>query len=116
MTYEDALSRLGCLLAADQEPTLDAEELGALLQESRAPDGSGRLVGDPGYEPAYDLLLAARKGWERKAAKVAGSYDFRSSDQAFERSQLLEMCLTMRGVYARKIHRRLGPNPEETER
>ncbi len=48
MTYEDALSRLGCLLAADQEPTLDAEELGALLQPGRSPSARCKpRKGDP---------------------------------------------------------------------
>lgn len=57
-------------------------------------------VGSDTWVPTWDLNYAAAEGWRRKAAKVAGSYDFSSGGDAFSRSQMVEACLSMAKMYA----------------
>lgn len=50
----------------------------------------------------WDLDVAAMLGWERKAG-LAVSFDFKTEDQQFSRSQLAEQCRKQAAVYSDRI-------------
>ena len=53
------------------------------------------------WVPTWDLNTAAAEGWRRKAAKVAGNFDFGADGQNFDRSQVLDNCERMARMYDR---------------
>jgi len=67
-------------------------------------DGSVTWV-DNGSEwaPTWDLDKAAALGWERKAAKAVGGFDFKTEDQQFARSQVAKTCLDMADRHRRRM-------------
>jgi len=67
-------------------------------------DGSVTWV-DNGSEwaPTWDLDRAAALGWERKAAKAVGGFDFKTEDQQFARSQVAKSCLDMADRHRRRM-------------
>jgi hypothetical protein len=55
------------------------------------------------WKPTWDLNAAAARGWELKAGKAAGRFDFGTDGQTFQRSQIIAQCNRMAGIYRRKI-------------
>jgi len=55
------------------------------------------------WKPTWDLNAAAAKGWELKAGKAAGRFDFGTDGQTFQRSQVVAHCNRMAGIYRRKV-------------
>lgn len=55
------------------------------------------------WTPTWDLNRAAMLGWEAKAGKAAGGYDFRTEDQQFARSQIAAHCLAMADRYRARV-------------
>lgn len=49
----------------------------------------------PAPRDSWDLADAANKGWLKKAAAVAGDFDFKDAGQSLTRSQVHEHCLKM---------------------
>lgn len=47
----------------------------------------------------FDVYGAAAVGWEWKAAKVAGAYDFGRGDQNWDRSQMYDHCMKQAAYY-----------------
>lgn len=55
------------------------------------------------WAPTWDLNAAAAAGWERKASKAAGDFDFMTGDQQFMRSQRAAACREQARAYRAKI-------------
>jgi hypothetical protein len=96
--------RLQEMTAADSEPLLSEAELWSLFEQARRADQWGVAPDDASWEPTYDLNAAACRGWEMKAGKVAGEFQFETDGQVFMRHQKHRMCLEMADRYKRKIN------------
>lgn len=101
--YRRVRGRLARLVAADMAPTLDDEDLDEILTKARRPDTACRVPSDAAWTPTWDLNAAAVEGWEIKAGRAAGDYDFAASGQRFNRSQVSEQCLKMADLYRRGV-------------
>lgn len=55
------------------------------------------------WAPTWSLDAAAARGWDRKAALIAGRYDFQTGDQAFSRSQQLAQFQLMARTYRARL-------------
>ncbi len=53
------------------------------------------------WTPTYDFRAAACAGWELKASKVTGRFDFLTDNQNFKRSQQFTQCMLMAEHYRR---------------
>lgn len=62
-----------------------------------------REDGSDTWVPTWDLNTAAAEGWRRKAAKVAGAFDFSTDGQSFSRSRMHAHCLEMARMYATSV-------------
>jgi len=60
------------------------------------------------WAPTWDLDYAAELGWEMKAGKAAGRFDFTTDGQTFRRGQVITHCNEMAARYRRK---RFGSAP-----
>ena len=60
------------------------------------------------WAPTWDLDYAAELGWEMKAGKVAGRFDFTTDGQTFRRGQFITHCHQMAARFRRK---RAGSTP-----
>lgn len=67
-------------------PYSDAE-LTAIIERFPLVDEDGYEPDDSSWTPVYDLNAAAADIWGRKAALVAGQYDFSADGATFHRSQ-----------------------------
>lgn len=103
MDEDTARDRLKSMVGWDQTPTLDAEQVEALLDYARRIDSSGIAPTATGWTATFDLNSAAAEGWRWKAAKVAGEFNFGADGQTFDRSQMSEMCLGMADRYQRRV-------------
>lgn len=98
-----ARARLANMVAANEEPTLDAVQINDLLALASVPDANGVAAADPGWTPTYDLNCAAAEGWRWKAAKAASSYAFTLDGDSTERSFLMIRCEHMADRYSKLI-------------
>lgn len=79
------------------------------LTSSSAPGGQiddGTVIWeDIGAEwaPTWDLDAAAAMGWELKAGKAAGRFDFTTDGQTFRRGQIIDHCQKMAATYRRRV-------------
>lgn len=101
MTYDEALSRLRPMVAADVNPKLDSDELDELVVGARRDDAAGVAPDGAGWVETYDLNAAAAEGWRRKAGKVAPLYDFAIDNQRSEEGDVYTHCLSQAEHYAR---------------
>lgn len=103
MTQQDALDELKDMLAWEQPPVLEEAQVVRLLLGSSQPDTDGYLPSEESWSSSYELDAAAAEGWRRKAAIVAGDYDFSDGEARLSRSQMLQHCLKMANEYKTKI-------------
>lgn len=67
-------------------------------------DGDVRWIDNgSAWRPSWDLVRAAAAGWESKAGKAVGMFDFATGDQEFSRSQVVAQCREMARHYRSKI-------------
>jgi hypothetical protein len=73
------------------------------------PTSRDGLIGDgtatfqevgPAFPEQWDLRRAAHLGWLRKAAQIAGDYNFSVDGQSFSRSQAVTHCMEMASRFA----------------
>jgi hypothetical protein len=78
-------------------------DITGVRNSAQVSDGQVRWMDAGGtWVPTWDLDLAAAHGWELKAGKVAGRFDFTTDGQTFRRGQLLDHARTMSKMYRRK--------------
>lgn len=94
---------LETMLAWDQVPALTTDEVDDLVVIAKRIDASGLAPDAADWTETWDLNSAAAEGWRWKAAKVAGSFDFVTDSQRFDRSQIAAMCLDMADRYRRRV-------------
>lgn len=54
------------------------------------------------WVPTYDQFAAIGDGWEMKAAKLVGNYQFASDGQTFNRQQVYDHCMEMASSWKRR--------------
>lgn len=84
-----ALVRLRIDVAADSRPVLSQAVLDTILDDARVIDPNGRRPTDPAYVPTWNLAYAARRGWEAKAALVAGDFTFSADGASYSKGDVL---------------------------
>lgn len=55
------------------------------------------------WTPTWDLNAAAAGGWQIKAGKAAGRFDFTTDGQQFNRSMVVAACRAQAAEYRRKV-------------
>ncbi len=55
-----------------------------------------------GWAPTWDLDYAAELGWQMKAGRAAGRFDFTTDGQTFRRGQVITHCQQMAASFRRK--------------
>lgn len=108
MNATEAMTWLWLRLLPDQEPYLDAAAVAELLRMARTVDASGLAPSDEDWTPTYSiqgLYRAAAEGWDIKAAKASGNYDFTADGQTFRRSQVIDHCRAQAAIWRRKTNR-----------
>lgn len=100
MTESEAQALLEKMVAATSVPTLDAIEVGQLLDRARRADSSGLAPSDANWTPTWNLDAAAAEGWRWKAGKVAGAYTFGDAGATFSRSDMVKACMDMAKTYS----------------
>jgi hypothetical protein len=102
MNATQARARLERMLQWQSAPALSADEVTDLLDLARVADVWGAAPDDQGWEPTWDLRLAAAEGWDRKAGKVAASFDASAGEADAKRSQMFAMCREQAASYRRR--------------
>lgn len=103
MTEAEALTELTLLVAADEEPVLDAVNLESILAYGRRPDAGGNVYADTDWDPTWDLNSAAAEGWRRKASIAAGRFSFAEDGQRFDRAAVYAHCTAQAQVYSDRV-------------
>lgn len=101
MTADEARARLERMVAPDMDPALATDDVDDLMVIAQIPDSCDRPPSDPDWIPTWDLDAAAAAGWEIKAGRAAGGFDFGEDGQRFNRSQIHTGCMAMVAVYRR---------------
>jgi hypothetical protein len=72
---------------------------------ARISDGPVLVWEDAGtaWSPTWDLHAAAAEGWELKASKAAGRFDFTTDGQTFRRGQIISHCQQMARTHRRRV-------------
>lgn len=80
-------------------------QAGASPQWAYLLDGTSLRWLDVGsvWVPTWDLAAAASLGWELKAGKAAGRFDFLTDGQQFARGQVVAHCNAMASRYRRRV-------------
>lgn len=99
----DAITLVQEQAVTDQPPTLDALEVGRLVDRSARMDTAGNAVDSNDWTETYDLNAATALAWERKAALTATKFDATIDGQSVSRSQLHAHCIGMARMYRARI-------------
>ena len=91
------------MIAADQYPVIVDHEIEDVIRQCRLKDKNGYPVGDANYCLTIDVNLVCTRLWARKAGRAAGDFDFKSDNQQFTRSQIIEHCLQMQRHYQKQV-------------
>lgn len=86
MTEDQARAQLERMVAHDSAPTLDSDEIDALMAIAETEGG-------------WDLDAGAAEGWRRKAGATAGSYTFSVDSQLSRQGEVHANCLAMAEYY-----------------
>lgn len=108
MTEEQALFRLGKMVASDVDPVLTSEELDELLEIAKREDTEGLAPSDDGWEPTFDLNSAAAEGWRWKAGRVAPKFGVTLDSDSLQRQQVYAHCVSQASIYAKKLVGTIG--------
>lgn len=102
MTEEEALARLGRMVASDVDPTLSEDELADLLVMAKVADGEGLAPSDDDWEPTFNLIGAAAEGWRWKAGKSVPRFGVSLDGETLNRHHVYAHCLKQADSYARR--------------
>lgn len=87
------------------EPTLTQDEMDLILYKNRIMDINGITPDLEGWIPTYDMVAAVIMGWQVKAAKVAGNYQFADETLELHREQVIANCLKMAQEWSKRCIR-----------
>jgi hypothetical protein len=88
--------------AITARPALDSAKLGAILDAHARVDANGLTPADDGWTPTWDLNGAVASVYRRKAAQVAGDYNFSADGLTVSKGDVLANLLAMEAHYAGK--------------
>jgi hypothetical protein len=97
----DIFDKFRRMVAADQEPKLDEDDLAAILAGFQKVDVNGVAPDETGWVPTYNLRAAAAEGWRWKAGRAA---ELQSTDLDGDRmsaNQIFDHCQEMIKTYSR---------------
>ncbi len=97
---ETHLEKLKKMTAWTSEPTLTEAELNEVLVAAALPDSEGRLPGDVGWVPTYDMNCAACNAWMIKAARAAALTEVDPPGSGIVTSRVFENCRAMARTYS----------------
>lgn len=103
MTEAEARARLERMVAHNTEPVLSIEDVDQLVDVAKLPDLDGLPPDDVDWVPTWNLSRAAKQGWEWKAGRTTGHFNFGADGQSFDREQVHAHCLAMVRHYSRSI-------------
>jgi hypothetical protein len=103
MTADDALTEITQLTCAAQYPLLTSDDLASLVCKAQRVDGYGYPPGDPNWTPTFNIPYAVVAGWELKASKAAGDFDYSDGQMKFNRSQVTKACQDQADRYKKKL-------------
>jgi len=89
VTDAEARAALARMCAATSPPPLTADDMTALVDIARRPDGT------------YNLNRAAAEGWRWKAGRIAGNYNLSIDGTTVNKGDLLDHCERMVKMYSR---------------
>ena len=101
MTSSEAYNQIALLLQPDSEPILTTIEVSGLVSLSARADNYNRAPSNSDWTPTYDIYAGVTFGWKIKAAKVAGSYQFKDDTLELHREQVIEQCLKMASEFSK---------------
>jgi len=99
MTETQARNLIKAKTASASHPILEDYEIEILVNEAKLADADGVAPSTVGWIPTWNINLAVSIGWELKAGKVAGAYNFSDMGQKFDRKQMYDNCLAMAKRY-----------------
>lgn len=74
--------------AAADWPALTGDDVAACVDAARVGDSAGLAPTDPDWTPVWCVAAGIALGWELKALKVAGAYEFTAGGDTFKRDAL----------------------------
>ncbi len=101
MTEAEARAQLERMIAHTTFPVLSVADVDTLIALAKRPDSEGREPTDIGWVPTWNLDAAAATGWEWKAGRTSGDFNFGEDGQRFDRAQVHQHCLAMADMYGR---------------
>lgn len=81
------------------DPILTAAEMTAIIALASVADSEDRAPDDEEWEETYDIPAAIAQGWEIKAAKVVGAYQFKDTGLELHREQVHAQCLKQAALW-----------------
>jgi hypothetical protein len=87
------------MVAEPTEATYTDEELESLIEAKALRDSDGNEPDDDDWTATYDLFAVASEVWMEKASAFAEEFDFTADGGSFSRSQKIEHCVKMSGLY-----------------
>lgn len=103
MDEDDVAAEVALLTDAAADPALSEDDLELLVRKARRADGAGRAPSDSAWEGAWDVAAAVALGWELKAGRAAGRFEFASGEQRFLRQQVRAHCLEQARQWRRRV-------------
>lgn len=97
---ETHLDKLKKMTAWTHDPVLTETELNDVLAANALPDTEGRLPGDVGWVPTYDMNCAACDAWLIKAARAAELTEVDPPGSGIVTSRVFENCRAMARTYS----------------
>ena len=107
MDQQAAFARFQAYCPPDEDPTLDHEQVVALIEEAVTVDADGNPPSSADWTETYSVLgvwRAIAEGWQAKAAAAVGRFDFATDGQSFQRSQVVDHCEAMADRYMAKAN------------
>jgi len=95
-----ALEKLKQITAWEGDPALTEDELEDILAAAALTDGESVAPEGEGWEPTYDMNLAASEAWLTKAARAAALVEVDPPGSGIVTSKVFDNCRRMARLYA----------------
>lgn len=97
-------------LQPSEDPILTNAELSAIVAMASIADSEDRSPDDADWNPTYDVASAIAQGWDIKAAKVVGAYQFRDTGLELHREQVYDHCVKQAVLWRSRAGGATGSN------
>lgn len=103
MDEAEARARIERMVVFDREPVLSTDDVDDLVAVAKRPDAAGLSPSAVGWVPTWELNAAAAEGWERKASRAAGDFDYTDDAGSYSRSAVFDMCKRQADTFRKRI-------------